>query len=228
MCHSTDVFLNFSSGQYHRIDLLELHRKLKEEYGPITKLPGMLGNKEVVAINNASDFEILFRNEGVWPNRRGISTFDHYRKNIRPDIFKDMGGLISEQGEPWAKMRSIVSPIMLKPATVNAYVPVVDEIAIEFCDQIKALRDDKNEMPANFLYELNKWSLETIASIALDQRLHILSTTYDPNSRQSQLIKAVDDFFTLSFELEMLPSLWRYMETPKYRQLMKVFDRMTE
>lgn len=192
-------------------------------------MPGILRNKEVVMVADPNDFEILFRNEGIWPARRGIATFDHYRKEFRPDVFKNMGGLLNEQGEPWSKMRSIASPIMLKPATVNAYVPMVDEIAVEFCDRIKTLRDDKNELPANFMYELNKWALESIASIALDKRLHILDgKKEDRNSRESQLIKAVDDFFTLSFELEMLPSLWRYMPTPKFNELMKVFDIMTE
>lgn len=126
-------------------------------------------------------------------------------------------------------MRSVVSPIMLKPATVNAYIPVVDEIAIEFCDRIKSLRDNNMEMPNNFLYELNKWSLESIASIALNQRLHILDCRKDDESSPaSQLIKSVDDFFTLSYELEMKPSLWRYLATPKYKQLMRAFDTMTK
>lgn len=140
-----------------------------------------------------------------------------------------LGGLLNEQDEAWGKMRSTVSPILLKPATVNAYIPVVDEIAIEFCDRIKTLRNDKNELPPNFFFELNKWALETVASIAVDQRLHILDGKKDDkNSKASQLIKAVDDFFTLSYELEMLPNLWRYMKTAKYKQLMEVFDVMTE
>lgn len=189
----------------------------------------MLGNNDVVFVTDPIDFETLFRNEGVWPFRRGISTFEHYRKHIRPDIFKNMGGLISEQGEPWQKMRSIVSPIMLKPATVNAYIPVVDEIATEFCEQIKTMRNDKNEMPANFLAELNKWSLESISSIALNQRLHLLGPGSNvPNDQAMQLIKAVDDFFVLSYDLEMMPPIWRYVETPQYKKLMKVFDTMTE
>lgn len=148
---------------------------------------------------------------------------------MRPDIFKNLGGLLNEQGEQWGKLRSTVNPIMLKPLTVNAYIPGVDEVAIEFCDHIKTLRDDKNEMPANFIYELNKWALETVALIAVDQRLHILDTQKnDQNSKASQLIKAVDDFFTLSFELEVKPNLWRYIKTAKYKKLMKVFDNMTE
>lgn len=187
-----------------------------------------MGNKEILLITDPKDFEMVFRTEGIWPNRRGIATFDHYRQEVRPDIFKHSGGLLNEQGEPWGKMRSIVSPILLKPGTVNAYIPGVDEIAIEFCDRIKTLRNDKNELPANFLYELNKWALESIASIALDQRLHILDGKKDDEtSHASRLIKAVDEFFVLSFELDVLPSLWRYYKTTKYQQLMKVFDDMT-
>lgn len=137
--------------------MLEFNQKLIEEYGSILKMPGILGNKEIIMVTDPNDFETIFRTEGMWPHRRGMETFNYYRKNIRPDVYKNMGGLISESGEPWAKMRSAVSPIMLKPSIVNAYMPVVDEIAIEFCDRIKNLRDNNLELPAKFLYELNKW-----------------------------------------------------------------------
>ncbi|XP_037048220.1 cytochrome P450 CYP12A2-like isoform X1 [Bradysia coprophila] len=220
---------SFPGGKYYNIDLQTLFKRVLDEYGPIAKFPTFLGNKENVIVADTNDFELLFRNEGIWPYRRGMQTFDHYRKEVRPDIFKDMGGLLSEQGEAWHKMRSIVSPIMLKPATVNAYIPNVDEIAIEFCDRMKTLRDDKNEMPSNFLYELSKWALESISSIALDQRLHVLETSKsDVNNLGVQLIKSVDDFFVLSYQLEVQPSLWRYIATPKYKQIIKVFDNMTE
>lgn len=208
---------------------MEFNQKLSEEYGGILRLPGVLGNEPIIMVTDPNDFETVFRTEGIWPHRRGIATFNHYRKHIRPDVFKNMGGLISESGEAWGKMRSVVSPIMLKPTIVNAYTPVVDEIAIEFCDRIKNLRDKNMELPAKFLYELNKWSLESIASIAVNQRLHILDgRKNDESSPASQLIKSVDDFFTLSYELEMVPSLWRYIETPKYKQLMKAFETMTK
>lgn len=200
-----------------------------DEYGPIIKLPATMVKPPILMISDPNDFELVFRNEGVWPTRVGIATFDHYRKDLRPDVFKNMGGLLSDQGESWGKTRSIVNPIMLKPSTVSAYISTIDEIAIEFCDRIKTLRDEKNEMPANFLYELNKWALESIASIALDQRLYILDGQQDDeNSKATQLIKSVDGFFSLSYELEMLPSPWKYIATPKYKQLMKVFDNLTE
>lgn len=82
------------TGKYHKCELIDLHRKIKEEFGPISKLPGMLGNKEILLVTDPTDFEMVFRTEGIWPNRRGIATFDHYRKEVRPDIFKNLGGLI--------------------------------------------------------------------------------------------------------------------------------------
>lgn len=200
-----------------------------DEYGPIIKLPATMVKPPMLMLTDPNDFEMVFRTEGVWPTRVGIETFDHYRKDLRPDVFKNIGGLLSDQGESWGKTRSIVNPIMLKPSTVSAYISTIDEIAIEFCDRIKTLRNQKNEMPANFLYELNKWALESIASIALDQRLHILDGQEDDqNSKAAQLIKSVDSFFSLAYELEMLPSPWKYIATPKYKKLMKVFDNLTE
>lgn len=208
---------------------MDFNKKLSDEYGGIVKLPGLLGNDPVIMVTDPKDFEFVLRHEGVWPLRRGIATFNHYRKHIRPDVFQDMGGLISESGEAWGKMRTVVNPIMLKPATVNAYTPVVDEITIEFCEHIKKLRDSNNELPAKFLYELNKWSLESIASIAVNQRLHVLDEQRkNGNTPARKLIKSVDDFFTLSYQLEMQPSLWRYISTPKYKQLMEAFDTMTK
>lgn len=74
-----------------------------------------------------------------------------------------------------------------------------------------------------------KKKIHQIASIAVNQRLHILDGRKDDDSSPaSQLIKSVDNFFTLSFELELMPSLWRYIQTPKYKKLMQTFDTMTE
>lgn len=82
------------------------------------------------------------------------------------------------------------------------------------------------EMPSNFDYELRKWALESIFFVALDHRLNIVKGETTEN-RSIAIIKAVDDFFKLSFPLEILPSLWRLFPTPKYTQLMKSFDMLT-
>lgn len=202
-----------------------MQTKLREEYGPLTKMPGLFGRPPVVMSFDAKDFETIYRTEGIWPSRRGLETFVHYRKQIRPDVFKDMGGLLTEQGKAWGTLRSKVNPVMLQPKTVRSYIPQVDEIACEFVELSKKSRDANNELPANFGHEMNKWALESIGVIALDQRLGVL----DENHADAKLlIKSVKDFFQLSYELEVLPSLWKYVATPKFNELMSAFDNMTK
>lgn len=115
---------------------------------------------------------------------------------------------------------------MMKPANVNAYIPSVDEIAIEFVANIDKLRDQNQEVPSTFDFEMRKWALETVCFIALDHRLNIISGTAT-DSKGADIIKAVDDFIELSYALEMKPSPWRWIATPKYKQLMASFDKMT-
>lgn len=155
-----------------------------------------------------------------------LSTFDHYRNDIRPDLFKESGGLINEQGEKWAKVRTMVNPIMMKPANANSYIPVIDQIAIDFVSHIEKIRDKNKETPANFGNDLRKWALESVCYIALDHRLNVFNTN-QIDERVIGLIKASDDFIELSFDLEVKPSPWRWIATPKYKQLMQSFELMT-
>jgi len=53
----------------------------------------MSSNNIIVFIKN--NFKV-FRTEGIWPERRVLDSFVYYRKNVRPDVFKGMGGLLTE------------------------------------------------------------------------------------------------------------------------------------
>lgn len=76
---------------------------------------------------------------------------------------------------------------MMQPKTVKSYIPVVQAIADEFVERIRSIRDENLEVPADFSNETNKWALESISSIALDQRLNLMRD-HDPNSDGQQLI----------------------------------------
>lgn len=213
------------NGVYHGLSIAQLMSKLRDEYGLLVKFPGMFGRRDMIFAFEPRDFEKVYRTEGIWPLRRGLETFVHYRKQVRPELFKDMGGLLSEQGQTWSSMRSKANPVMMQPKTVKIYIPQVDEVAREFVELSKANRDANNELPADFGHELNKWALESIGVIALDQRLGVL---VGDNADARLLIKSVKDFFQLSYELDVLPSIWKLVATSKYKQLMKVFDDLTE
>jgi cytochrome P450 family 12 len=69
---------------------------MREEFGKITKFPGLFGRPEMCMIFDVESSEKIFRFEGQYPFRRTLETLDHYRKNIRPDIYGEYGSILSE------------------------------------------------------------------------------------------------------------------------------------
>lgn len=161
-----------------------MHRSLYETYGTLIRFPNIFGRNDLIFTYDPNDFEVVFRNEGVWPYRRAFSAFEYFRKAVRPEVYKKIGGLVNDQGEAWGHMRSIVNPIMLKPDSVKAYIPLIDDVTKDFIVKMKAIRDENQEMPTYFGDELSKWSLESIAVIALEHRLGVITNDNDPESRK--------------------------------------------
>ncbi|XP_055324108.1 cytochrome P450 CYP12A2-like isoform X2 [Sitodiplosis mosellana] len=214
-------------GKYHDLQIVDMHRAMRRDFGDVVRIPGLLGRADTVLTFKPSIFEKVFRTEGPLPQRRGLETFKYYRKKMRPEVFGETGGLLSEHGEKWLDVRSKVNPVMLQPKTVKMYVEKVDQVACEFLDKVKRIRNTQTmEMPSNFGHELNCWALESIGLIALDQRLGILENAEDVHGRV--IIDSVKDFFILAYELDVAVSFWKYYKTPKFYKLMNVFDQMTE
>nr|XP_019932969.2 cytochrome P450 CYP12A2-like [Aedes albopictus] len=213
-------------GRYHNANLPTMHRLFREDYGELVRMPGFLGRNDVLLSFRPDDYETLFRNEGQWPIRRGIDTFTYYRQKVRPDVFKGLGGLVTEQGENWQTFRTAVNPVMLQPKIVKLYVDKLDAVAQEFMKIMVRIRDDKNELPGDFSQWLNRWALETMGVLALDTRLGVLD---DSESEEAKLIvNNIRQFFELTYQLDVLPSVWKYYKSPTFNKLMKVLDSLTE
>lgn len=90
------------------------------------------------------------------------------------------------------------------------------------------LRDANNEMPSDFRNELNKWSLESIARIALDSKLGCLKDDSDMDADSKKMIQAVHDFFTYTWQLEVNLPIWKYFKTPAFHKLMNALNTMTK
>lgn len=190
------MFSTFFSilGKYHDLPIIHMHRAMRNDYGDLVRLPGLFGRGDTLLAYKPSIFEKIYRTESQHPKRRGLETFVYYRKKVRPDIFGDMGGLLSEDGEKWLNLRSTVNPVMLQPKAVKKYGDKVEEIAFEFIDKIRQIRNKETmEMPDNFGHELNCWALETIGVVALDDRLGVLHNT--DGSRGQAIIQVIFVFF---------------------------------
>ena len=111
---------------------------------------------------------------------------------------------------------------MLRPKSTIGYTQPLEDIALEFISKIKVLRDDKGEMPDNFLDEIYRWGLESVAFLALNTRLGCLNPELSEDSEQITLIRAVSTIFKTSAILDNGIQLWKHL--PKSREL----DRFIE
>ncbi|KAK6626345.1 hypothetical protein RUM43_006656 [Polyplax serrata] len=204
----------------HSIDKLTL--KLFREYGSIVKVGGLLGRPDMVFLYDANEIERVFRNEELMPHRPSMPSLNYYKHVLRKDFFGDMAGVIAVHGQNWYNFRTKVQQPMLQPRTAKLYVNTIEETAEAFIQRTKLIRNDMNEVPADYLNEIHKWSLESLAKIALDVRLGCLDEHTNPEAQE--LIDAVVGFFQIVPILELKAPFWRIFSTPTWKKYIKSLD----
>ncbi|XP_018803930.1 PREDICTED: cytochrome P450 12b1, mitochondrial-like [Bactrocera latifrons] len=214
-------------GEFYNINYIEMHKRLHSRYGDIFLLKGMFGRPDTLFTYNADDFEVVYRNEGIWPIRVALMSFDYYRKVKRVDFFKGRSGLVTEHGRSWGDMRNKVNPVMMKSASIRGDLPEIDKITLRFVERLETLRDPITGLLKNdFHIELKKWAFESVTYIALNKRLNMSSES--ANKEAAVLAQNLADCFNLSFLYDMRPSVWKYFETPGFKKLMRAYNSITE
>ncbi|NP_001352282.1 hypothetical protein AWZ03_005275 [Drosophila navojoa] len=214
-------------GKLHSTNLVQMNRRMREWYGDIYRLPGLMGKTDVVFTYNPKDFEVTYRNEGMWPIRIGLETFTYYRKVVRPDVFGGIGGLVSEQGKSWAEFRNKVNPVLMKVQNVRQNLPQIDQISKEFIEKLETLRDPATHtLNADFNEQLKSWAFEAISFVALNTRMGLLSDQPDANA--ARFAEHMTNFFNYSFKYDVQPSVWPYYKTPEFKKFLKTYDHITE
>nr|ARN17940.1 cytochrome P450-17 [Cephus cinctus] len=214
-------------GEFGNQPVMEQMRNLKKQYGPIVKLDGIPHRRTVVFLFDPELSEKMYRTEGRWPTRIAMETMALYREE-RPELYKGNYGLASSQGKDWHNFRSKVNQHMMQPRTIKPHVGQINEVAQDFIEKMRKLRDPETlELPKSFNNEMNKWALESICAIALDQRLGCLEFDLPTDSEPQIMINAVHDMFDLFYKLEILPSLWKVYRTRNLKKLFHCFDIMS-
>ncbi|XP_018788367.1 PREDICTED: probable cytochrome P450 12e1, mitochondrial [Bactrocera latifrons] len=215
-------------GEFYKKTFTEAVIQLSEKYGRLFHFPALFGNPEMVLALNPADYPIIFRNEGVWPERRPLDSFAYHRQVHRPDMFQGIHGLMTTSGEDWAKVRTATNPVLMQPRNARLYLNTLLEINDEFMERIRHIRDPvTNEMPADFHDDLNRLTLEGIVGVALNTRLGMIHKNRD-SPECKQLLQSIRDFFDLSEDLEIKPSIWKIVKTPKFYKLMKTLDLLAD
>ncbi|XP_071452595.1 probable cytochrome P450 49a1 [Hetaerina americana] len=215
-------------GEYGGLQTDDMFRKVYEKYGPIAKITEIPGRRAMVFAYRTEDVETVFRNEGPWPFRESLHSMNYYRNVLRKDFYEGGGSILTENGAKWGESRSKVNQPMMQPRISKRYVPPIAAVAQEFVDKMRGMRDEKEELPENFSNELFKWSLESIAYVALDARLGCLAPNLAPGSEPQRVIDAVNVALDKLFDLEIGLPFWKIMTTPSFKKFIDALDVFLE
>ncbi|XP_013107496.2 cytochrome P450 CYP12A2 [Stomoxys calcitrans] len=215
-------------GKYSKLDGVQMVMDVKDECGNISKIPGLFGRDDAVMSHNPDDFEILFRNEGIWPVRPGSDGLAYHRSVHRADFFKGVEGILATKGEKWGSFRSMVNPVLLQPKNVRLYLNKLSQVNKEFVTRIKDIRDPHTlEVPKTFETEINRWALESISIVALNKKFGLLTKNHE-DPEVAQLFAWLTDFFTYSVDVEFKPPIWKFVKTRSFKRLMAALDGITD
>ena len=204
-------------------NILKIAPELFKQYGPILRLeaPGL----KSVWLMCPELAEKALRAAGPVPRRPGFKAIGYVRE--KGELFSDAPGLLTAQGGEWQQFRRQVQQPMLRPKSAVGYTEKIEDIAQEFIDsRVKPRRDPKTrQMPEDFLHELYRWALESVAFIALNTRLGCFEADLAAGSEQMEVIGAVRDIFETNANLDQaLLQWWRYLPSQEMRRFLKATD----
>ncbi|XP_058806914.1 probable cytochrome P450 49a1 isoform X2 [Phymastichus coffea] len=211
-------------GDFKICEVDKVSKRLHERYGDVVKIEGLLNRPDMVFVYDADEIERIFRQEEKMPHRPKMPSLDYYKHTLRKHVFSDSNpGVIAVHGEGWYNFRSKVQQVMLQPRTARMYIGSIEQASQAFLDRIERIKDEADEVPGDFLHEIHKWSLEAIASVALDVRLGCLDEERAPEETQ-RLIDAVLSFFKHVGPLELKIPFWKLFPTPAWRAYIGALD----
>ncbi|EDV96109.1 probable cytochrome P450 12d1 distal, mitochondrial [Drosophila grimshawi] len=209
-------------GEFRNLSITDFALTLRKRYGDVFVIPGFFGRTDLVVTFSTKDIEMVFRNEGIWPDRGLFESVAYFREHIRPEVFESTKGLVATQGEEWGKLRSALNPVFMQPKGLKMYYKPLSNINNEFIERIKEIRDPKTlEVPGDFEEEMARMIFESISLIAFNCEMGLIRK-HRNNPDALTLFKSSRDIFRLIYLLDVQPSIWKYISTPTYRKMMRI------
>ncbi|KAK5643038.1 hypothetical protein RI129_009205 [Pyrocoelia pectoralis] len=205
-------------GQYKISDLDKLMWSLFETYGKIVKVTGLIGHPDLLFVFDGDEIKKVFRGEEEMPRRPSMPSLHYYKEILRKDFFDGNAGVIGIHGPKWDEFRKQVQQIVLPPSTAKKFIQPLNVIAGEFLERMEESLDDNKELPDNFLYEIYKWALESVARVSLDTRLGCLERNLNKNPESQRIINSINTFFWNVSEVELKMPIWRIYKNKAFRK----------
>ncbi|CAG9759686.1 unnamed protein product [Ceutorhynchus assimilis] len=204
-------------GQYKIEKLDKVMWSLYKDYGRIVKVGGLVGHPDLLFVFNGDDIQKVFRREEAMPHRPSMPSLHYYKQKLKKKFFSGNEGVIGVHGPKWEAFRKQVQQIVLPPAIAKKYVEPLDIIAGDFLALMEQSLDKNHELPENFLSEIYKWALESVARVSLNTRLGCLDPNLNKSSESQRIIDSINTFFWNVAEVELKMPIWRIYKNKAFR-----------
>ncbi|XP_053483293.1 sterol 26-hydroxylase, mitochondrial [Ictalurus furcatus] len=210
----TILYRMIFKGYYNRTHELQLYEK--QLYGRMFKVRG--GNTHAISLNSVELLEELMRKDDKFPSRGDMTLWTEYR---------DMNGLgygpITEEGEKWYKLRSVLNKRMLHPKDSVQYENMINEVVTDFIKRVCHLRkmSSTGDLVPNISNELYRFTLEGMARILFETRIGCLENEIPAETQN--FIDSVGQMRAQIMVLSLLPK-WTRNYLPFWRRYISGWD----
>ncbi|VVC42138.1 Hypothetical protein CINCED_3A019369 [Cinara cedri] len=175
------------------------------QLGPVFRL--VLGGQTMVVVTKVEDSKKMFAAEGKYPSRPTFPALGLLRQKSF-----GTGGLVSENGPEWYRLRKAIAPLMAKNV-YESFIPQHKEVAEDFVKYIKA-HCDKDGCLKDLFYHLTKFSIEAISVVSPGLRMKSSN-----KSVSDRYVEASNKFMDGLYNSLKEPFIWRFFKTNAYRNL---------
>ncbi|GCC37238.1 cholesterol side-chain cleavage enzyme, mitochondrial-like isoform X1 [Chiloscyllium punctatum] len=149
------------------------------KYGPIYR--EKIGYNNTVNIINPEDAAILFKSEGLFPERMKVKPWMAYR-----DHRKEKYGVLLKSGEEWRRDRLVLNKAVMSPQIIQKFVPLLNEVVLDFVSTVhkQIANSGRETWTADLSNDLFKFALESVCHILYGERLGLLQCLHNPASQK--------------------------------------------
>lgn len=178
-----------------------------KKYGPIVRLPDIVGGR-ILLINRAEHISAVYEQDMPDPTSSCLETLECSR--LRRHGERKDGRIIS--GLEWEEKRKNIDKILLKEE--EKYFDNLEENGNNLVRRIRDVKNRANEVPKDFVNEVNKWSLECLLQILFDRTFGFLNPDdMQWPSKNMQLLEALKEATRTLIICDSGFQLWRFMST---------------
>ncbi|KAI5623733.1 sterol 26-hydroxylase, mitochondrial [Silurus asotus] len=210
----TMLYRMIFKGYYNQMHELQLYEK--KLYGSMYKV--QTGNNHAISLNSVELLEELMRKDDKFPRRADMNTWTEYRDK------NNLGyGPVTEEGEKWYKLRSVLNKRMLHPKDSLKYENVVNEVVTDFIKRICHLRkmSSTGDLVPNISNELYRFTLEGISRILFETRIGCLENEIPAETQN--FIDSIAQMFTYTMVVNLLPK-WTRNYSPLWWRFTSAWD----